>query len=104
MALEAPFASAANVAAAVYWWLPVRLLMKDKFDSSAFIAKVKVPLLVIHGDQDGIVPLSEGDALFAAANEPKEMVVIPGGSHGSIFSAETWAHEMRFFDQQAARE
>ncbi len=101
MALEAPFASAANVAAAAYWWLPVRLLMKDKFNSSAFIAKVKVPLLVIHGDQDGIVPLSEGDALFAAANEPKEMVVIPGGNHGSIFSAETWAHEMRFFDQQA---
>jgi pimeloyl-ACP methyl ester carboxylesterase len=104
MALEAPFASAANVAAAAYWWLPVRLLMKDKFDSFAFIARVKVPLLVIHGDQDGIVPLSEGEALFAAANEPKEMVVIPGGDHGSVFSAETWAREMSFFDQQAARE
>jgi fermentation-respiration switch protein FrsA (DUF1100 family) len=103
MALEAPFASAANVAAAVYWWLPVRLLMKDKFDSSALIARVKVPLLVIHGDEDGIVPLSEGEALFAAANEPKEMVVIPGGNHGSIFSAETWAREMQFFDQQAGK-
>jgi uncharacterized protein len=99
MALEAPFASAANVAAAVYWWLPVRLLMKDQFDSSAVIGKVKVPLLVIHGDLDGIVPLSEGQKLFDLANEPKEMIVIPGGSHVSIFSAEAWTREMRFFDQ-----
>lgn len=102
LALEAPFASAANVAAAAYWWLPVRLLMKDKFDSSALIDKVKAPILVIHGDLDGVVPLSEGQALFARANEPKEMVVIPGGNHGSIFSPESWALEMRFFDRQVA--
>ena len=103
LALEAPFASAANVAAAVYWWLPVRLLMKDKFDSFAHIGKVKAPLLITHGDLDGVVPLSEGRALFAAANEPKELVVIPGGTHGSIFSPETWAREMSFFDQQMTR-
>lgn len=101
LALEAPFASAANVAASVYWWLPVRLLMKDKFDSFAFIGKVKAPLLIIHGDLDGVVPLSEGQALFALANEPKEMAVIPGGTHGSIFSPETWDREMDFFDRHA---
>jgi fermentation-respiration switch protein FrsA (DUF1100 family) len=103
MALEAPFASAANVAAKVYWWLPVRLLMKDKFDSFAFIDRVKAPLLVIHGDLDGIVPLSEGKALFARANEPKEMVVVRGGSHVSIFSPDSWGLEMHFFDQQTAK-
>jgi pimeloyl-ACP methyl ester carboxylesterase len=103
LALEAPFASAANIAASAYWWLPVRLLMKDKFDSFAFIGRIKVPLLVIHGDLDGVVPLSEGQALFAAANEPKEMIVIPGGTHGSIFSADTWTREMIFFDQQRAK-
>jgi fermentation-respiration switch protein FrsA (DUF1100 family) len=103
VALEAPFSSAANVAASVYWWLPVRLLMKDKFDSFAVIGKVKVPLLITHGDLDGIVPLSEGQALFALANEPKEMVVVPGGNHGSIFSPETWLREMRFFDQHTTQ-
>lgn len=102
LALEATFASAANVAASVYWWLPVRLLMKDKFDSFAFIGKVHVPLLITHGDEDGIIPLSEGQRLFALANEPKQMVVIPGGTHGSIFSSETWTREMRFFDQYVA--
>lgn len=103
LALEAPFSSAANVAASAYWWLPVRLLMKDKFDSFAFIGKIKAPLLITHGDLDGAVPLSEGQSLFALANEPKQMVVVPGGDHGSIFSPETWAREIRFFDQQAAR-
>lgn len=99
LALEAPFASAANVAAMQFWWLPVRLLMKDKFDSIDHIGKIKVPLLITHGDDDGLIPLSEGQALFAAANEPKELVVVPGGTHGSIFSPETWMREMRFFDQ-----
>lgn len=103
LALEAPFASAANVAAAAYWWLPVRLLMKDKFESLAVIDKVKAPLLVIHGDVDGVVPLSEGRALFTRANEPKEMVVVPGGSHGSIFSPDSWTLEMRFFDRQTQK-
>lgn len=103
MALEAPFASAANVAAKAYWWLPVRLLMKDKFDSFAFIDKIKAPLLIIHGDLDGLVPLSEGRELFARASEPKEMVVVPGGSHVSIFSPDSWALEMRFFNRQIAK-
>jgi fermentation-respiration switch protein FrsA (DUF1100 family) len=103
LALEAPFSSAANVAASAYWWLPVRLLMKDKFDSFAFIGKVKAPLLITHGDLDGVVPLSEGQSLFALANEPKEMVVVPGGTHGSIFELETWAREINFFDQRWGR-
>jgi uncharacterized protein len=103
LALEATFASAANVAASVYWWLPVRLLMKDKFDSFASIGKIHVPLLVTHGDADGVIPLSEGKKLFALANEPRQMVVVPGGTHGSIFSGETWTREMRFFDQYMMR-
>lgn len=99
MALEAPFYSAADIAAMSYWWLPVRLLMKDKFDSFAYIGKVESQLLIIHGDQDGIIPLSEGQKLFAAANEPKQIVVVPGGTHGSIFSGDSWAREMQFFDR-----
>ncbi len=99
LALEAPFASAANVAAAAYWWLPVHLLMKDKFESSAFIGKVHVPLLITHGDQDDVVPLAEGQALFALAREPKQMAVVAGGTHVSIFSPETWTSEMRFIEQ-----
>ncbi len=90
------------LATAAYWWLPVHWLMKDRFDSFAFIGRVHAPLLVIHGDQDHVIPIAEGQKLFAAANEPKQMVVVPGGTHGTIFSPDTWALEMRFFDQRMA--
>ncbi|QIG50065.1 alpha/beta fold hydrolase [Nordella sp. HKS 07] len=99
VALEAPFYSAADIAASIYWWLPVRLLMKDKFDSFLHIGKVHAPLLIIHGDQDEIIPLGEGRKLFASANEPKQMTVVPGGTHGTIFSPDTWMSEMQFFAQ-----
>ena len=99
VALEAPFASAASVAAGVYWWLPVRLLMKDKFDSIDHIAKIRAPLLVIHGELDEITPLTEGQRLYAAASEPKEMLVIPGALHNASFGGETWAREIEFFDR-----
>ena len=103
LALEAPYASVANIAASIYWWMPVRLLIKDKFDSFAFIGKVHVPLLITHGDQDNIIPLTQGQELFALANEPKQMVVVAGGDHGTIFSLETWMREMRFFEQYLTR-
>ncbi|WP_119388885.1 alpha/beta hydrolase [Taklimakanibacter lacteus] len=103
LALEATFASAASVAGQRYWWLPVRLLMKDKFDSLDYIGKVHAPLLITHGDQDGAIPLSEGEKLFALANEPKQLTVVPGGTHSTIFSPETWTSEMMFFDRHAGQ-
>ncbi|MFL5258696.1 MAG: alpha/beta hydrolase [Hyphomicrobiales bacterium] len=99
LVLEAPFASAADIAAKLYPWLPVRLLMKDQFDSLSRIREVRAPLLVIHGERDELIPLDEGRRLFAAANEPKEMMIVEGGSHGSIFGEETWAREIVFFER-----
>ena len=101
LALEATFSSAASVASLRYWWLPVRLLMKDKFDSIDLIGKIRVPLLITHGDRDGSIPLSEGQKLFARANEPKQLVVVPDATHSSVFSPETWTREMRFFERYA---
>lgn len=103
LALEATFASAVNVASVIYWWLPVRLLMKDKFESISVIAKIRAPLLITHGAADEIIPLIEGQKLFAHANQPKQMIVVPDGTHGSILSAETWMNEMRFFERYAAQ-
>jgi uncharacterized protein len=97
LALEAPFTSAADVAAAIYWWLPVRLLMKDTFHSRDFIGKVKVPLLIQHGEADGVIPVEHGRNLFAMANEPKELVIIPGEGHDAIHSAAVWERESDFF-------
>ena len=97
VALEAPYTATVDIAADVYWWLPVRLLMKDQFRSRDYIAEVKVPLLIQHGDADRVVPLAQGRRLFALANEPKQMVVIPGGTHDSIFDRDVWVREVAFF-------
>ena len=103
VALEAPFASAADIAAQIYWWLPARLLMKDKYNSIEHIPRIEAPLLIIHGDLDEIIPISEGHRLFAAARGPKEMMVIKGGSHASIFGEATWARELEFFARVMAQ-
>ena len=82
--LEAPFTSAAAVAALRYWYLPVRLLMKDQFRSDARIAKVKAPLLILHGVHDHVVPYTMGDRLFTLANEPKHIVRFLDGDHENL--------------------
>ena len=97
VALEAPYTATVDIAADIYWWLPVRLLMKDQFRSRDYIGRVKVPLLIQHGDADRVVPFAQGRGLFAMANEPKQMVVIPGGTHDIILDHDVWAREVAFF-------
>ncbi len=97
VALDAPYTSTADIAARVYWWLPVRLLMKDQFRSADHIGAVKAPLLITHGGADDLIPVEFGKALFAAANRPKEMVVVPGFGHEVMFEEATWAREIGFF-------
>ena len=79
--LDAPFASAIDVGANAYPFAPVRWLIKDTFRSDRRIARVKAPILVLHGEQDTIVPIRFGEKLFALAHEPKRMVRFPNGGH-----------------------
>lgn len=88
--LESPYTSAADVARLSYWYMPVGLLMLDQFRSIDTIEAVKAPLFVLHGDADDIVPVTHGRRMFKAAGEPKEMMEIPGGSHGMALDPEIW--------------
>lgn len=97
VALEAPYTATVDIASDIYWWLPVRFLMKDQFRSRDDIAQVKAPLLIQHGDADEIVPVAQGRALFAMANEPKQLVIIPGATHDAVFDRDVWAREVAFF-------
>src|SRR5207237_6153561 len=63
--LESPFTSAADVGAARYWFVPVRLLMKDQFRSDLRVGKITAPVLVIHGDRDWIVPIALGHGSYS---------------------------------------
>jgi hypothetical protein len=79
--LDAPFTSAADIGAAAFPFVPVRWFIKDAFRSDQRIARVKVPLLVLHGERDQVVPIKYGERLFELANEPKRMVRFPSGGH-----------------------
>ena len=79
--LESTFSSARDVAAHLYSFLPARFFLHSKFDSEAKIRSITLPLLVLHGSVDSIIPIALGRKLFNAANPPKEFYEIPGASH-----------------------
>ena len=82
--LEAPYTSAVDVAASLYRFAPVRLLMRDQFRSDGRIARVTVPLLVMHGTNDLAIPIGFGERLFTLAHEPKQFVRFAGGGHDNL--------------------
>jgi len=82
--LEAPYLSTAAVAQQLYPFIPVGLVMHDQFHSDRVIGKVKAPLLVLHGQRDGVIPFSQGEALFALANPPKRFIRFPEGNHENL--------------------
>jgi hypothetical protein len=79
--LEAPYTSTVDVAAKVVPYIPVRWLMRDQFRSIDRIAAIHAPLLVLHGIKDQLIPVGQGKALLAAANEPKEGFFPPNADH-----------------------
>lgn len=94
--LEAPFTSAGDVGQHAYPFLPVKLLIKDPFDSLSRIGGIGVPVLVVHGERDEIVPVALGRRLFAAANEPKQGIFPPGGHHNDLEAHGVTGLELEF--------
>jgi pimeloyl-ACP methyl ester carboxylesterase len=82
--LDAPYTSTADVAARIYWFAPVTWLMRDQFRSADIIGAITAPLLVLHGEQDRVIPIGFGERLFAVAHEPKQFVRLPGVGHSDV--------------------
>ena len=73
--------SALDVAQTHYPIFPVRWLMLDQFRSDLAIRDVHVPVLMIHGEEDDVIPINSARRLFELANEPKTFMSVPGGNH-----------------------
>jgi len=86
LVLESPFTSAADVGASVYFFLPVRLLMKDQFRSDLRIKNVKAPVLILHGERDSVVPISFGERLYEMIAGEKKFARFKGGEHYDLDS------------------
>ncbi len=82
--VESTFTSLADIATEVAdtsW--PVRWLVSQKFDSIDKIDQVGMPLLLVHGTADQYVPARFSEELFAAAQQPKQLLLIEGGNHNN---------------------
>ena len=69
--LESPFTSMIEAGSLKYPIFPIRLLLKDKYESYKKIKNIKSPILIMHGEADTIVPFRMGKKLYELANEPK---------------------------------
>lgn len=82
--LRSPFSSLTDVARAHYPFLPVRLLLRDRFPSIERVASIGAPLLVVAGDRDSIVPMQSSRDLYEAAAEPRRWLALPGADHNDL--------------------
>ena len=97
--LENSFNSLPDVAAHHYPWLPVKAFIRTQLNAAGAISKYHGPLLQFHAGGDTIVPIGLGRKLFAAANEPKEFVVVEGADHNDPRTRQTYEAIDRFLDK-----
>ena len=81
--LESGFSSASSVAASALPWLPrsLHFLGKNRLESARKLRTVSAPILIAHGDPDATIATTESHLLYAAANEPKKLLIVPGAGH-----------------------
>jgi pimeloyl-ACP methyl ester carboxylesterase len=82
--LEAPLTSAADVGALQYWFVPVRILMKDQFRADLRVGKIAAPTLAVHGENDAIIPIALGERIYDLIRAPKRFVRVAGAGHTDL--------------------
>ena len=97
--LESPFTSIENSAKIYYPYLPVRLLLKDRYDSISKIKMIDYPVLIMHGKKDDVVPFSMGKELYEKANSPKHSYFTSDDDHMMEFNSKL-LNEIRNFIQK----
>ena len=104
--LESGLSSASSVATSALPWLPrfLHFLGKNRFESARKLHDVKCPILIAHGDPDHTIPTSEAQLLYAAANEPKKLLIVPGAGHVVFGSAgEQYLDQVEHFIRESIK-
>ena len=98
LVIQSAFTSVPDLAAQIYWFLPVRLISRFSYDTRSFVRRVTAPVLIAHSPQDEIVPFAHGRALFEQAAEPKAFVELRGGhNEGFLFVRPEWVEALEAF-------
>jgi dipeptidyl aminopeptidase/acylaminoacyl peptidase len=82
--IESGYTRLKDVARVIYWYMPVNYLVRETYQSLYRLPNLTIPVLIIHGENDRLIPLEQAKRNFARANEPKKLVVIEGGSHSDL--------------------
>lgn len=96
--LITPYTSIADRAQEIYWYLPVSLLIKDNFISLDKIDRIYAPLLIVHGDQDDVIPHTHSEELMKIANEPKQLIIYNGKGHNNLDTRAIYTEMTKFFN------
>ena len=83
--LEAAPTSTVDVGRSVYFFLPLNLLIADQYNVERHIGAVTAPLLILHGEDDEVIPVDMGRRIYSAANGPKRIEIFPRGHHNDLF-------------------
>lgn len=86
--VESTFRSVPDLAAELYWFLPVRRLARLEYPAEALLGSVAAPVLVVHSREDDIIPFRHGEALYAAADPPKKLLELQGGHNTGFLRSE----------------
>lgn len=81
LVLRSPFTELADVAAHHYPWLPARILLRDRFEVTAALARIDAPVTVVYGDRDSVVPSELSARVAEEARNLHERLVLPGADH-----------------------
>ena len=96
--VESSFTSVPDIARDLYPWLPVRWLSRLRHATRDAVAKTTCPVLVVHSRDDEIIPFHHGEAIYGAANEPKQFLEIRGGHNdGHAVSATVYSDGIQNF-------
>jgi uncharacterized protein len=98
--LEAPLTSTVDVARGMYFWLPLNLLITDKYNNERNVRAVRVPVLILHSKHDAVIPVDMGSRVYHAANEPKRIELFPQGNHDDLFNHGAWEKVRAFLAAQ----
>jgi fermentation-respiration switch protein FrsA (DUF1100 family) len=96
--LEAPFTGVDDLAASHFSF--ARYLIRDDWRSRDYIGRVEMPVLIVHGDADSVIPFAQAEQLFALAREPKQFVRMPGSDHATLVRDGIYDHIWPFLAAQ----
>lgn len=83
----------------VYWFLPIELVLRQRFESLEKMKSIKMPVLIMTGTEDIQIPVEMGERLYAAAPGSKQLIIIQGGGHDNHLSEPYKQRVKQFIDQ-----